>query len=55
MTLGYDEAMKDAEVASNVRMMTIRKRLIDVALERAIRGGATQVVIPGGKYKGRLA
>ena len=45
--LDYDEAMKDAEVVGNVRMMTVRTRFIDEALQRAVAGGATQVVILG--------
>ncbi len=49
--LGYDEKMKDVEVVSNVRMMTIRTRFIDDALERAIAGGATQVVILGAGFE----
>ena len=44
LSLSYDEALKDPEVASNVRMMIVRA-FIDEALERAIAGGATQVVI----------
>ena len=50
LSLGYDEAMKDVEVVSTVRMMTIRTRFIDDALERAIAGGATQVVILGAGF-----
>ena len=50
LSLGYDEAMNDVEVVSNVRMMTIRTRFIDDALERAIAGGATQVVILGAGF-----
>jgi methyltransferase (TIGR00027 family) len=45
--LDYGEAMKDAEVVGNVRMMTVRTRFIDEALQRAVAGGATQVVILG--------
>jgi methyltransferase (TIGR00027 family) len=48
--LSDDDAMKDAEIASNVRMMTIRTRFIDDALERAIAGGARQVVILGAVF-----
>ena len=47
LRLSYDEAMKDVEVISNVRMMTVRTRFIDEALVRAIGGGATQLVILG--------
>jgi methyltransferase (TIGR00027 family) len=47
LRLSYDEAMKDVEVVSTVRMMTIRTRFSDDALARAIAGGATQVVILG--------
>jgi methyltransferase (TIGR00027 family) len=39
--------MNEVEVVTNVWMMTIRTRFIDEALERAIGGGATQVVILG--------
>jgi methyltransferase (TIGR00027 family) len=42
--------MKDIEVVSTVRMMTIRTRFIDEALARAIAGGATQVVILGAGF-----
>lgn len=48
--LEYDEAMKDMEVVSSVRMMTIRTRFIDDALTRAIAGGATQVVVLGAGF-----
>jgi methyltransferase (TIGR00027 family) len=47
LSLTYDEAMKDVEVVGSVRAMTVRTRFIDEALERAIAGGATQVVILG--------
>ena len=50
LSLDYEEAMKDVEVVSNVRMMTVRTRFIDEALERAIAGGATQVVILGAGF-----
>jgi methyltransferase (TIGR00027 family) len=50
LSLGYDEAMKDLEVVSTVRMMTVRTRFIDEALERAIAGGATQLVILGAGF-----
>jgi methyltransferase (TIGR00027 family) len=50
LSLGYDEAMKDVEVVSNVRMMIVRTRFIDGALERAIAGGATQVLILGAGF-----
>src|SRR5438093_9709875 len=40
LSLRYDDAMKDVEVISIVRMMTIRTRFIDEALERAILDGA---------------
>jgi len=48
--LSYDEAMKDAEVVSTVRMMLVRTRFIDEALERAVAGGATHVVILGAGF-----
>lgn len=47
LNLDYDEAMQDIEVADTVRAMAERTRFIDEALERAIAGGATQVLIPG--------
>ena len=50
LSLGYDDAMKDLEVVSTVRMMTVRTRFIDEALERAIAAGATQVVILGAGF-----
>ena len=50
LSLSYDEALKDVEVASNVRMMIVRTRFIDEALERAVAGGATQVVILGAGF-----
>ena len=50
LSLSYDEAMRDVEVVFNVRMMTIRTRFIDEALERAIANGATQVVILGAGF-----
>jgi methyltransferase (TIGR00027 family) len=50
LSLSYDEAMKDIEVVSNVRMMTIRTRFIDEALERGVSSGATQVVILGAGF-----
>lgn len=48
--LGYDDAMKDVEVVNIVRLMTVRTRFIDEALERAIAGGATQVVVLGAGF-----
>jgi methyltransferase (TIGR00027 family) len=50
LSLSYEDAMKDVEVVNNVRMMTIRTRFVDEALERAIAGGATQVVILGAGF-----
>ncbi len=50
LSLRYDEAMTNAEVVSTVRMMTVRTRFIDEALERAISGGATQVAILGAGF-----
>src|SRR4030095_17017440 len=50
LSLSYEEAMKDVEVVSNVRMMTVRTRFIDEALARAIAGGATQVLILGAGF-----
>jgi methyltransferase (TIGR00027 family) len=50
LSVGYDEALKDAEVVSNVRMMAVRTRFIDDALTRAVHGGVTQVVILGAGF-----
>ena len=50
LSLPYDDAMTDVEVISIVRAMTIRTRFIDEALERAILGAATQVVILGAGF-----
>jgi methyltransferase (TIGR00027 family) len=46
----YDDAMADAEVVNTVRMMMIRTRFIDAALERAVADGARQVVILGAGF-----
>jgi O-methyltransferase involved in polyketide biosynthesis len=48
--LSYDEAMKDVEVVSTVRMVLVRTRFIDEALERAIASGASHVVILGAGF-----
>lgn len=50
LSLGYDEAMQDFEVVNNVRLMTVRTRFIDEALERAIDAGATQVLVLGAGF-----
>jgi methyltransferase (TIGR00027 family) len=50
LSLPYAEAIKDIEIVINVRLMTIRTRFIDQALERAVAGGATQVVILGAGF-----
>lgn len=50
LSLDYDEAMQDPEVIGIVRAMIVRTRFIDAALERAIAGGATQVVILGAGF-----
>ena len=47
LSASYDDAMKNMEVVNTVRMMTIRTRFIDEAVERAIAGGAKQLVILG--------
>jgi methyltransferase (TIGR00027 family) len=47
LSIGYDEAMQNIEVADTVRAMIERTRFIDEALERAIAAGATQLLIPG--------
>jgi methyltransferase (TIGR00027 family) len=46
----YEDAMREMEIAGLVRAMTERTRFIDEALERAIREGATQVLIPGAGF-----
>jgi methyltransferase (TIGR00027 family) len=50
LALPYDEAMSQPEVVNIVRMMMIRTRFIDAALERAISAGATQLVILGAGF-----
>jgi methyltransferase (TIGR00027 family) len=45
--LDYSEAMQQLEVVNNVRIMTVRTRFVDEALERAITQGAIQVVVLG--------
>lgn len=50
MKAGYDEAMRDMEIAGLVRAMNVRTRFIGEALERAITAGATQVLIPGAGF-----
>jgi methyltransferase (TIGR00027 family) len=50
LSLEYHDAMQDIEVADTVRAMTERTRFIDDALERAIAGGAVQVLIPGAGF-----
>lgn len=50
LSLDYDEAMKDVQVAGNVRAMTVRTRFIDEGLHRAVADGASQVVILGAGY-----
>src|SRR6476661_6586227 len=50
LALPYDEAMLQPEVVNTVRMMMIRTRFIDAALERAIADGATQLIILGAGF-----
>ena len=50
LTLSYEEAMNQVEVVTAVRMMIIRTRFIDEAMERAVAGGATQVVVLGAGF-----
>ena len=50
LDLDYETAMQDIEVVINVRMMIVRTRFIDEALERAITAGATQVMILGAGF-----
>jgi methyltransferase (TIGR00027 family) len=50
LDMPYGEAMQDIEVVTNVRMMTVRTRFIDEALEQAIDDGARQVVVLGAGF-----
>ena len=50
LSLSYDDAMKNVEVVSAVRMMMVRTRFIDDALERAVAEGARHVVILGAGF-----
>ena len=46
----YDEAMSNPEVVNTVRMMMIRTRFIDAAVERAVAAGARQLVVLGAGF-----
>ena len=46
----YDDAMQDLEVAGLVCAMIVRARFIDEALERAVAGGAKQLLILGAGF-----
>jgi methyltransferase (TIGR00027 family) len=46
----YDEAMADIEGVNIVRAMMVRTRFIDEALDRAVAGGVTQLVILGAGF-----
>src|SRR5690349_23379072 len=50
LSLSYDDAMELPEVVNIVRLMMIRTRFIDAALERAVAGGITQLVILGAGF-----
>ena len=50
LSKSYDEAMSEMEVVNVVRMMMIRTRFIDDALQRAIAGGATQMLVLGAGF-----
>ena len=50
LSLSYETAIQNIEVVNAVRMMTVRTRFIDDALQRAIASGATQVVILGAGF-----
>jgi methyltransferase (TIGR00027 family) len=50
LSLPYDEAMQDLEVANIVRAMLVRTRFIDAALIRAVADGARQVAILGAGF-----
>jgi methyltransferase (TIGR00027 family) len=49
----YQQASQDPQVAGTVLMMLVRTRYIDEKLERALRNGATQVVILGAGFDSR--
>jgi methyltransferase (TIGR00027 family) len=49
----FQEAMNDPDVFGFVWLMLVRTRFIDELLERAVRGGATQLVILGAGFDTR--
>ncbi|MGA7237167.1 MAG: SAM-dependent methyltransferase [Bryobacteraceae bacterium] len=49
----FQEAMQDPEVFGFAWLMLVRTRFIDELMARAIRGGATQLVIPGAGFDTR--
>jgi methyltransferase (TIGR00027 family) len=51
--LDCDVAMQDPEVVTIGRMMTVRTRFLDEAMERAIGAGTTQVLILGAGFDSR--
>ena len=50
LSLSYETAIQNLEVVTAVRMMTVRTRFVDDALQRATANGATQVVILGAGF-----
>jgi methyltransferase (TIGR00027 family) len=48
--LPYEDAIRDVEVVSIVRMMIVRTRFVEEAMRRAIDAGATQVAILGAGF-----
>ena len=49
----FHDAMNDVEVFGFAWLMPVRTRFIDEAMERAVRSGATQLVILGAGFDTR--
>src|SRR5882757_1590754 len=49
----FQEAINDPDVFGFVWLMLVRTRFIDELMERAVRGGATQLVILGAGFDTR--
>src|SRR5260221_8527416 len=49
----FQDAMNDPDVFGFAWLMLVRTRFIDERMERAVRGGATQVVILGAGFDTR--
>ena len=50
LSLPYAQMMSDVGIVKTVRMMIVRTRFIDDCLSRAIKAGATQVVVLGAGF-----